>query len=77
MIVEDHPVADPLTRLPPAREGMQVNALVLQRAPQPFDEDVVEEQASLTSERFDRSRRDSVFGAYYVLSCWRIDCNSC
>ena len=46
MIVEDHPVADPLTGLPPAREGMQVDALVLQRAPQPFDEDVVEEPAA-------------------------------
>ena len=33
MIVEDHPVADPLTGLPSAREGMQVDALVLQRAP--------------------------------------------
>ncbi len=46
MIVEDHPVADPLTGLPPAREGMQVDALVLQRAPQPFNEDVVEEAAA-------------------------------
>src|SRR5712691_2254922 len=43
MIVEDHPVADSLTSLPPAREGVQIDALVLQRAPQPLDEDVVEE----------------------------------
>ena len=36
MIVEAHPVTDSLTGFPPAREGMQVNALVFQRAPQPF-----------------------------------------
>ena len=45
MIVEAHPVTDPLTGFAPAPEGMQVDALVLQRAPQPFDEDVVEEPA--------------------------------
>lgn len=45
MIVEAHPVTDPLTGFAPAPEGMQVDALILQRAPQPFDEDVVEEPA--------------------------------
>src|SRR3546814_15769274 len=33
--------ADPLAGLAPAREGVQVDALVLQRAPQPLDKDVV------------------------------------
>ena len=46
MIVEAHPVTDPLSGLEPAREGMQVDALIFQRAPQPFDEDVVEEPAA-------------------------------
>ncbi len=41
MVVEGHPVADPLAGLPPAREGMQIDALVFQRAPQPLDKDVV------------------------------------
>ena len=31
---------------PPAREGMQIDALVFERAPQPFDEDVIEEPAA-------------------------------
>jgi len=46
MVVEGHPPADPLAGLAPAREGMQVGALVLQRAPQPLDKDVVEEAAA-------------------------------
>ena len=46
MIVEAHPVTGPLTGFAPAREGMQIDALLLQRAPQPFDEDVVEEPAA-------------------------------
>ena len=43
MIVEDDPLAGPLSSLPAAREGMQRDALVFERAPQPLDEDVVEE----------------------------------
>src|SRR5277367_6636601 len=46
VIVEDHPVTDPPTSLPSAREGMQIDALVLQRTPQTLDEDVVEEPAA-------------------------------
>lgn len=43
MIGEAHPVTDPLTGFAPALEGMQVDALVPQRAPKPFDKGVVEE----------------------------------
>ena len=32
VVVEDHPVADPLAGIAPAGEGTQVDALVLQRA---------------------------------------------
>ena len=32
VVVEDHPVADPLAGVAPAGEGMQIDALVLQRA---------------------------------------------
>ena len=43
MIVEGDPRADPLACFSPAREGMQVDALVFERTPEPLDEDVVEE----------------------------------
>ena len=46
MVVEAHPVANPLSGLAAAREGMQIDALVFERAPQPFDENVVEEPAT-------------------------------
>ena len=32
VIIEGHPVADPLAGVAPAGEGMQIDALVLQRA---------------------------------------------
>ena len=44
VIIEAHPVIYLLTGFSPAREGMQVDALVLKRAPQPYDENVVEER---------------------------------
>src|SRR3546814_10389628 len=47
MVIKGHPPADPLAGLAPAREGVQVDALVLQRAPQPLDKDVVEEAATI------------------------------
>src|SRR3546814_5882597 len=46
MVIKGHPPADPLAGLAPAREGVQVDALVLYRAPQPLDKDVVEKAAA-------------------------------
>ncbi len=37
MVVKDNSVADPLAGLSPAREGMQIDALVFYRTPQPLD----------------------------------------
>ena len=41
-----YPRTNPLAGLPPAGEGVHLDALVLQRVPQPFDEEVVEEPTS-------------------------------
>ena len=46
VVVEGHPTADPLARLATACEGMQIDALLLQGAPQSLDEDVVEKAAA-------------------------------
>ena len=46
VIVEDHPVADSLTGLTTAREGVQIDALVLEAAPQTFNEDIIEKPAA-------------------------------
>ena len=43
VIVELHPFFDPGFGLYPGFPGMEINALVFQRPPQAFDEDVVEE----------------------------------
>lgn len=45
VVVEGHPFPDRRFRLRSGLPGMQVNALVFQGAPQPLDEDVVEETA--------------------------------
>lgn len=43
MIIEVDPPADPNPGVAPARDGVQVDALVLEGSPQPLDKDVVEE----------------------------------
>ena len=40
-VVEGHPVADDALRLEPVGQLFEVNGFLLQRSPQPFDEDVV------------------------------------
>ncbi len=45
MVVEGHPLPDGRFRLRTGLPGMQVDALVFESAPQPLDEDIVEETA--------------------------------
>lgn len=66
VVVEVYPLSDTCLRLRPGFLGMQIGAFILQRPPQPFCEDVIEEAAfaSLKMRTFERRKAGSQGTAY-------------
>lgn len=50
------PVADLLPGIPATGEGVQIDALIFEAAPQPFDEDVIDPAALTVQGNFDLGR---------------------